>query len=92
MLIKLLIVLFLILLITIGILMLTHLDRPFFMFSQSNLPFVQKTMKITAYLLLLTSLMGIIILIWAPLSWNLLTLVLGSVITGSFALLISRAS
>lgn len=92
MLIKLLIVLFLILLITIGILMLTHLDRLFFMFSQSNLPFVQKTMKITAYLLLLTSLIGIIILIWAPLSWNLLTLVLGSVIIGAFALLISHAS
>lgn len=92
MLIKLLIVFFLILLITIGILMLMHIDRPFFIFDQSNLPFIQKTMKVTAYLLLMTSLIGIIILIWAPLIWNLLTLVLGSVITGGFAILISNAS
>lgn len=92
MLIKLLIVFFLILLITIGILMLMHIERPFFIFDQSNLPFIQKTMKVTAYLLLMTSLIGIIILIWAPLIWNLLTLVLGSVITGGFAILISNAS
>lgn len=72
--------------------MLMHIDRPFFIFDQSNLPFIQKTMKVTAYLLLMTSLIGIIILIWAPLIWNLLTLVLGSVITGGFAILISNAS
>ncbi|WP_147369777.1 hypothetical protein [Bombilactobacillus bombi] len=92
MMIKLLIILFIILLALLGVFMLTHLEKPFFLFDQQHLVSVQKIMKITGYLLLITSIIGVFILLLAPLSFNLVTLVLGSVITGGFAVIISRFS
>lgn len=86
--IKLLIAIFIIIMLILAVLLITTKDHPFIAVKQENLPQLKKVALITATFLLLVSLLGIILLIWAPLNWNLVTLVIGSLIVGGFSLIV----
>lgn len=88
--IKFLILLFIIILLILAIFMLRHYKQPFILLNPKNLIAMQLLIKITAWLFLITSFAGLIILLVLPLEWNLLTLVVGSAIAGGFAVLAAR--
>lgn len=90
MLIKILMIIFILLLICLGIFLLRHIEKPFFITKKANLKPLQKLMKITAILLFIVSIIGIILLFFLPAKANLTTLILGSVVVAVFAVMVSR--
>ncbi|MBA1394284.1 hypothetical protein EQ500_10500 [Lactobacillus sp. XV13L] len=90
--IKLLLIAFIILLVLLAIFLLAHLNKPLLAFQKANSLKMKRLIKVTAEALILTSIIGLIILITAPLNYSVITLILGSLITSCFAILISRFS
>ena len=80
--IKFLILLFIIVLLILAIFMLRHYKQPFILLNPKNLIAMQLLIKITAWLFLITSIAGLLILLF--------TLVVGSAIAGGFAVLAAR--
>ncbi|NVY95652.1 hypothetical protein HU830_00315 [Lactobacillus sp. DCY120] len=89
MLIKLLIALFILILFILGTFLLFNREQPFFIYQPHNLKAIQRLMTITACLLIIVGIIGIIILFIGSLELNLITLVAGSLIVGLFAVFIA---
>ncbi|WP_125608301.1 hypothetical protein [Lapidilactobacillus bayanensis] len=80
---------FILVLAILAIYLLTHLHKAFLIFNPDATPRVRSAMLVTGILLLATCLGGILILILMPAKWNLITLILGSIITAGFAMAIN---
>ncbi|UQS83833.1 hypothetical protein [Bombilactobacillus thymidiniphilus] len=89
---KILILFFIAVLISLSIFLLKTIPNPFIQVDQQKLTALQHLLKTTAWLLIVTAILGIVILLLAPLTWNLITLVVGSLITGGFALTLAQLS
>ncbi|GEL13830.1 hypothetical protein LCO01nite_13790 [Lapidilactobacillus concavus] len=77
------------LLIILAVYLLTHLNKSFLIFNPAATPRLRASMIITSILLLVTCLGGILILIFLPAKMNLITLIVGSMVTAGFALAIN---
>lgn len=80
---------FILVLAVLAVYLLTHLHKAFLIFNPDATPRVRSAMIVTSILLLATCVGGIFILISMPAKWNLITLVIGSVITAGFAMAIN---
>lgn len=85
-------VFFMLLVLTLAVYLLKHLDRPFMSFSPQENPTLRSSMQITAYLLIATCVLGVILLFFQQPKLQLITLLLASFITAFFALRISQLS
>lgn len=80
---------FILVLAILAIYLLTHLHKAFLIFNPDATPRIRTAMIVTSILLLATCVGGVLILILMPAKWNLITLIVGSVVTAGFALAIN---
>lgn len=80
---------FILLLAILATYLLTHLHKAFLIFDPDATPRIRAAMIVTSLLLFVTCIAGVFILILMPAKWNLITLIIGSVITAGFAMAIN---
>lgn len=80
---------FIALLIILAIYLLTHLNKSFLIFNPGATPRLRAAMVTTSVLLLATCVGGVLVLFLLPAKMNLITLIVGSIITAGFALSIN---
>ncbi|MFD1671103.1 hypothetical protein ACFQ5M_03210 [Agrilactobacillus yilanensis] len=83
---------FILVVLTLAIYLLRHLDKPFLSFSPAENPELRVLMKVTAYLLIAVCLLGVILLLFQDTHLQLITLLLASFITAFFAVRVSMLS
>ncbi|AKP66391.1 hypothetical protein [Companilactobacillus ginsenosidimutans] len=86
MIIQILMVVFIMFLLALAYNLWTHLNKKFLIYSPANNVRLQNAMKFTAILLVIISIIGLIILIFANKQANFITLVLGSITAAGFSI------
>ena len=81
--------LFILLVLTLAIYLLRHLDKPFMGLNPTELPDLQLLMRVTAYLLIAVCVLGVVLLFFSNPKLHLITLLLASFITAFFAVRVS---
>lgn len=84
--------LFILLVLVLAIYLLRHLDKPFMNFQPADSPDLRISMKVTAYLLIGTCILGVVFLFFQDPQLQLITLLLASFITAFFALRVAKLS
>lgn len=83
---------FIILVLVLALYLLRHIDKPFFGLNPTEVPELSVLIRVTAYLLIGTCILGVILLFFQAPRLNLITLLLASFITAFFAVRISTLS
>lgn len=86
MIIQLLMVVFILFLLALAYNLWSHLDKRFLIYNPGDNVRLQKAMKFTSILLVVISIIGIIILLFANKEANFITLVLGSLTAAGFSI------